>query len=297
MNSETTGATWIATAFTRERPASANKPAGSQDAVAIDPLVDDQWWSMAVADGHGDAAHIRSRHGAEAACRSSRNAALTLQEAVAGGNRAEAQRFITDLAGRQIVRNWNEDVKSDALSRVPNDADLEATGLSTEEWRQSIHEGVGEDDGLVERLYGTTVIGCLVGPSFAGAWQIGDGLVVFVDVEGQVTFPLNVDDEPLGDVTQSLATKNASNLFRTQALWESTDRLLLIALLTDGIEKAYRRLEDLEADLKAISLACKEEEPAAAKQRLEKYAEEFAIQGSDTSGDDATIALLLRQFA
>jgi hypothetical protein len=146
----------------------------------------------------------------------------------------------------------------------------------------------------IKKLYGTTLLGFVADTDGAAAWQIGDGLMAIVDVNLDISFPLIDNEAPLGDNVESMATAEAERLFQTRAWRENATQIRLAALLTDGVEKAYASLTDLESILQQIAEKC-QKHPSEVQEILVSTSEELAKKASSVSGDDATVVLLWQQ--
>ncbi|MFF4850200.1 protein phosphatase 2C domain-containing protein [Streptomyces sp. NPDC001194] len=189
---------------------------------AEEPLI------MAVADGHGSAAHARSHLGSRFAVD------LFVEEARRFGTLAQPRgderppslawlmHYAEHAFPRQLVSAWRDKVLG--------------------HWtRTSSHEEPGLSEEHKVLLYGSTLVGAVLTPRVFAAWQLGDGELTVVDDAGQVTVPLAPPEADLGDETESLCTPKAWRRVRTHwspvtAPWRAPR---LIAVSTDGLSKSF----------------------------------------------------------
>ena len=232
--------------------------------------------SLAVADGHGSARHFRSGTGAALAAEMAADFLLAQASAQtldwSGIHRLSAQHWPETLS-----RRWAEAARSH-LAAHPLDA------------REQEQAG-GADAPLI---YGTTLLAVLATPLFLVHLQIGDGDMLAVSEEGEVSRPLPPDPRSLGVATASLCAPDARHQFRTrfQALSGPAPALLLLA--TDGYGVSFAAEEAFTqagADFLGLLRA---EGPEAVQDRLPGWLEETSEAGS---GDDVTVGLLYRQSA
>ena len=188
-----------------------------------DPLV------LAVADGHGSAAHARSALGARFAV--DRFVALATEFGRAAGSRDEPGRlarlmnYARNDFPRALVQAWRQEALGH-WSRHRPVADLG-------------RPEPGPDEKLT--LYGTTLIGAVVTPWLLTAWQVGDGDLAVVGHDGSVGRPLAPAEEDLGDETESLCGPQAWRAVRTHwaPVFEEARLPRLVVLSTDGLSKSF----------------------------------------------------------
>ncbi|MHA4997775.1 PP2C family serine/threonine-protein phosphatase [Streptomyces sp. SD11] len=188
-----------------------------------DPLV------LAVADGHGSAAHARSALGARFAV--DRFVALATEFGRAAdachepGGLARLMNYARNDMPRALVQSWREAALGH-WSRHRPVADLG-------------RPEPGPDEKLT--LYGTTLIGAVVTPWLLTAWQIGDGDLAVVGHDGSVDRPLAPAEDDLGDETESLCGPQAWRAVRTYwaPVFEEARLPRLVVLSTDGLSKSF----------------------------------------------------------
>jgi Protein phosphatase 2C len=244
----------------------------NQDAYAM--LTVGDVTAVAVADGHGDRAHFRSRHGARLAV----DLAVSLMTDSAArtpGARA-LQTSLEDRVLPELLHEWRRRVLEHAV---------------TTPFSQNADEGsVGSDNDAIVRTYGTTLIAIVGTPTAVGFAQIGDGDAVAVFADGDITRPLPKDPKLDGIHTTSLSQTDAAASMRVAVLDLDVRDLRLALAVTDGFAAPqldgtgwWRQVgEELGAHLM-------EHGPGWIHDKLPGWLEEPARTG----GDDTTMALLL----
>jgi serine/threonine protein phosphatase PrpC len=138
--------------------------------------------------------------------------------------------------------------------------------------------------------YGTTLLACWVAASGLTLLRIGDGDLVLVDGTGAAWRPLPASapaDWPAG-ATNSLADPRAQHL--AQVLFVPALRApRLVLLASDGVDNAYPRSDDLLEAARDLADRRDLQEPA----RLQLEVAAWVAKAAETSGDDATAAVLL----
>ena len=244
------------------------------------------WWSaegerplavLCVADGHGGSEYTRSHIGA---CRAVQNAqTLLVSEALPQILDGSA---LIDLA--QFKRQLNQQLPKLLVNR----------------WRASIYEHatdypVPEDeksaqpDAPVERRYGATLLAALLAPKLHLYIQLGDGDILTVSEEGQVTRPpFPADSHLLANHTTSLCSKDAWRFVRIhfQPIVEKPPALVMLA--TDGYANSFADNAAFEQVAKDIYSAIQQDGPAAVADLLPGWLKETSEAGS---GDDISVVI------
>ena len=180
--------------------------------------------ALAVADGHGDPRHDRSRTGSALAVDAATGELVAFHRSYAIGNVAGQQfraAFKADFP-RIATRRWRELVMQDSQ-------------------RQDVRVDPAEP---VFSRYGTTLMAALVVTDSILLAQIGDGDMVLVRPGGQVEFPLPHDPVLAGNETYSLSSADAHLLWRTATIDRGNGGVLLCA--TDGISDSFAGTESEE---------------------------------------------------
>lgn len=254
---------------------------------------------LSVADGHGSRFCPYSGTGAELAV----NTFCKLIEELHSGFQ-NAGDLLSDYLNHQgslkfaqtVERDWKEAVQTYHL-KVGLPMPMTQTGE--------------EDLNALYRLYGTTLLGLLIAPTFVFAFQIGDGDIIYADDEG--VQPVVVADKLLGVESHSLcsreAWKKAVSTVRFQP-WEqhyfeetygpdtaastvhfqSWEQHLPCAFLlsTDGLSNSYADDEAFRQTCAQYFEALKTYGPDAVEENLPEWLSETSRLGC---GDDTTLLM------
>ena len=253
---------------------------------------------LSVADGHGSRSCPYSGTGAELAV----NTFCELIEELHSGFQ-NAGDLLSDYLNHQgslkfaqtVERAWKKDVQ-----KLHRKAGLPMPMTQTGE----------EDLNALYRLYGTTLLGLLIAPTFVFAFQIGDGDITYAD-DGGVQ-PVVVADKLLGVESHSLcsreAWKKAVSTVRFQP-WEhealktygpdtaastvhfqSWEQHLPCAFLlsTDGLSNSYADDEAFRQTCAQYFEALKTYGPDAVEENLPEWLSETSRLGC---GDDTTLLM------
>ncbi|MEV0223552.1 protein phosphatase 2C domain-containing protein [Streptomyces sp. NPDC050704] len=238
---------------------------------------------LAVADGHGSAAHAYSHVGAlyavEVFVRLGREFAERVLRAQDRLPRLKAH--AQDRLPRELVRLWQDEVLKHARRTV---TELAAT--------QPAPDRVRQQDLLP---YGTTLIGTVITPELLVGWQLGDGELAMVDRWGNIRLPLDSGQPELGDETDSLCSRQAWELM--QVHWspitapDSSPALVLLS--TDGLSKSFVDRQGYREFVRGTYERLLEQGPSTVGGDLPKW----LAQAAKYSGDDTTVAAAWRAVA
>jgi hypothetical protein len=244
--------------------------AGSGD----DPLV------LAVADGHGSAAHARSELGARFAVDRFLGRAAEFGRAARDchepGRLARLMTYARDDFPRALVHDWREA----ALGHWSRHRPVADDGAPEP----------GVDQKLV--LYGTTLIGAVLMPWLFVAWQIGDGDLAVVEHDGTLRRPLAPAEEDLGDETESLCGPQAWRAVRMHwaPVFDEARTPRLVVLSTDGLSKSFASADGYREFVDGLDNRLATQGSSGVRAVLP----EWLRQASRYSGDDTTLAAALR---
>lgn len=253
----------------------------NQDAVRISRLDDGRAWLMALADGHGSAKSFRSQHGARLAVVVARKVCGHLFKL---DHPSQIKRWAEEQLPLELVRNWRERVER-SLQRQPfTPAELDA--LDTAGRRQV--------DAHPSLAYGSTLLGVVVAPGFILYLQLGDGDILTLSAEGEISRPIPRDARLIANETTSLCSAKAWNEVRVrfQTLAGAPPALILAA--TDGYANAYRDEAGFQQVARDYWELLRDEGEEAVRPHLKDWLNEASQQGS---GDDITLGLLWRPVA
>ena len=189
--------------------------------------------AFAVADGHGDPRHDRSRTGSALAVDAATGELVAFHRAYADGTIPRQQfraGFKADFP-RLATRRWRELVTLDAGHQDP----------------------ASDPGGPAFTRYGTTLMAGLVIEDSILLAQIGDGDLLLVRPGGEIEFPLPRDPVLTGNETWSLSSINAHLLWRTATIDRGNGGVLLCA--TDGISDSFAGAESEDFAVFVRSLA------------------------------------------
>ena len=147
----------------------------------------------------------------------------------------------------------------------------------------------GEEDlNALYRLYGTTLLGLLIAPTFVFAFQIGDGDITYVD-DGGVQ-PVVVADKLLGVESHSLCSLEAWKKAVSAVHFQPWEQHLPCAFLlsTDGLSNSYADDEAFGQTCAQYFEALKTYGPDAVEENLPEWLSETSRLGC---GDDTTLLM------
>lgn len=221
-------------------------------------------WVLALADGHGSCP--RGGEGAWAAVRVAAGWLLDFHASLEPAVRTRLS-LVRDLTGepfrRRLVQEWERRV-----------------------WQEDPR---GEAEGeAVLRDHGTTLACVLVSAEFLLFLQLGDGDLLSVDAEGQVSRVLEGGPALVGDETPSLCSPQAWQFMRVAIQPPPAGERLLLAA-TDGYSKSYASDEDFERIAPDYLARVREHGFDAVVAQLPAILEEVTTRGS---GDDIALGLL-----
>jgi len=142
--------------------------------------------------------------------------------------------------------------------------------------------------------YGSTLLAAVVSDSLSLCLQLGDGDILLVSGQSEVSRPWPKDEESLGDETHSLATRNAAAAVRLHVTRAPEPLPELLLLSTDGYANSFREDRGFLAVGPDLLQMIRAEGMGAITQQLETWLSEASEQGS---GDDITLGILWRGAA
>jgi len=147
----------------------------------------------------------------------------------------------------------------------------------------------GEEDlNALYRLYGTTLLGLLIAPTFVFAFQIGDGDITYAD-DGGVQ-PVVVADKLLGVESHSLCSREAWKKAVSTVHFQPWEQHLPCAFLlsTDGLSNSYADDEAFGQTCAQYFEALKTYGPDTVEENLPEWLSETSRLGC---GDDTTLLM------
>ena len=243
---------------------------------------DDEKVSIAViSDGHGDKKCFRSAQGAHIACDVSIECVRKLIESSPSACdvlKKSPDRIITELE-REIIRKWNFGVTSDLSANPITDNEL---GGLPEDAVEAIHTGHS-----LNKIYGCTLIMCVVIDGFWFGIHIGDGKCVVTMNNGLYTQPIPWDEVGcVGNRSTSICNSNSFAGFR---YIYGTDTPTGLFVASDGIDESFD-----ESGLNRCYYTLGYWVQTLQKEDLDSKMEELLSQVTNNgSGDDVSIACIL----
>ena len=245
-----------------------------------------RWWSaegerplavLCVADGHGGSEYTRSHIGASRAVKEAQMLLVSevLPRILDGSALMDLARFRQDLIQhlpQLLVRRWLASVYEHAT-----DNPLPEEERST------------RSDAWVERHYGATLLAALLTPALHLYIQLGDGDILTVSAEGEVTRPpFPADSQLIANHTTSLCSKDAWRFVRVhfQPIVEKPPALVMLA--TDGYANSFADDADFEQVARDLYTAIQQDGPAVVADHLPEWLEATSEGGS---GDDISVVI------
>jgi serine/threonine protein phosphatase PrpC len=243
---------------------------------------------LAVADGHGSHKSFRSETGARLAVET---AAQVISDFLRGQTQTEnlsmTKRAAEEWLPAALVRRWLEAVSTHVAAH-PLSADERALSLD-------VHGASKQDSpSNFPVAYGTTILAAAVAENFILYLQLGDGEILTVSEEGEVTRPLPKDERLFANETTSLCSQDAWRDFRVCFQVISNAPPPLILLCTDGYSNSFH---DEQGFLKVgsdILEMIRADGLAMVNDHLESWLTESTYAGS---GDDVTLGLICSEDA
>ncbi len=246
------------------------------------------WWSaegerplavLCVADGHGGSEYTRSDIGARRAVEQAQM--LLVNEALPrildGSALMDLARFKRHLdpdqqLPKELVKRWLASIdEHEADNPLPE------------------NKTAAQPDVPVERRYGATLLAALLTPKLHLYIQLGDGDILTVSEEGEITRPpFRADSQLIANYTTSLCSRNAWDFVRIHFQQIDKKPPALVMLATDGYANSFADDAAFEHAAKDIHGTIQQDGPAAVAGRLPGWLEETSKAGS---GDDISVII------
>jgi hypothetical protein len=237
---------------------------------------------VAVSDGHGERAYFRSERGAAFAVQ----AGLTSSREFLVGSPSLDLETVRSWAQKgqpvDVVRRWRELVGED-YSAEP----FTVEELGGPDGADARLRGVAADP---VRAYGATLLGAAVTEDLIIYYQLGDGDIVTVSVEGVVGHPLGDEAQAFSNVTSSLCDQDPLAKWRGAVLEQSRHQTAFILLASDGYSGAFEDKESFLSTVGALAGVWRDGGP----EKLRPTLEQSVAKARTFTGDDATVAILYR---
>ena len=245
---------------------------------------------LALADGHGSHKSFRSETGARLAVET---AAEVIGDFLRGQNHTDSlsmtKRAAEEWLPMALTRRWLEAVASH-LAAHPLSADEQNVAREVSAAR------AGSAQSNLPVAYGTTILAAAVDARFILYLQLGDGEILTVSRDGEVSRPLPKDERLFANETTSLCAPDAWRDFRVCFQVMSHTPPALILLSTDGYSNSFHNeagflkvgsdlLDMIRTTAGGLDMV---------KEHLESWLTESTYAGS---GDDITVGLICSEDA
>lgn len=250
----------------------------NQDAIAWHaPTAPHEPAVLAVADGHGSAAYVRSQNGAKLAVQIAVDLLCAFAHLHAQTtNLTAVKRLATERLPRDLVLAWRAAVEAHLAAHPFTDAERALWTART------------ASDPYV--AYGATLITVVATSAYILFLQLGDGDILLVDhAQNVVRPPIPHDPRLLGNQTTSLCGQSAWRDVRTVFQPITTEAPALILLATDGYANSFADEAGFFAAAADVESALAAEGERAVEKNLPKWLRQTSSLGS---GDDITLGLL-----
>ena len=244
---------------------------------------------VSISDGHGSNKCFRSDRGSRFAVkRAAQLVSEFLDERRGHFDLAEIESKGREWLPPEFIRRWQAAVETD-LKRQPFMAQEFETLLKKES--QRARELVEANPLLA---YGATSLTVAVEESFILYLQLGDGDMLTVSEQGEVTRPLVEDKRLFANETTSLCTTGAERDFRFHLQRISSTPPALILLSTDGYVNSFSNEEGFLKVGSDLLEMLRTDGFDFVNESLKGWLEEATQMGS---GDDTTLAIICRMEA
>lgn len=244
------------------------------------------WWMavgkrpiaiLCMADGHGGSEYTRSDIGSLLAVEQTQKLLVSeiLPLILSGGTRkdlAQLKRHLSQQLPKLLVNRWRASVYE------------HATDNPVQECGQPV-----QSDAPKERLYGATLLAALLTPEFHLYIQLGDGDILTVSAEGEVTRPpFPADSLLFANHTTSLCSKEAWRFVYVHFQQIDERPPTLVMLTTDGYANSFANDSDFKKVARDLHSAIIQEGSTEVASNLPSWLE---ATSQDGSGDDISIII------
>ncbi len=257
-----------------------------------------RWWSaegerplavLCVADGHGGSEYTRSHIGARRAVQEAQMLLVgEVMPRVLDGNAmkdlARFKRQLGEQMPKLLVSRWRASIYEHAT-----DIPISENETPNADGEAAAQPNAAKPDTPVEQRYGATLLAALLTPELHFYIQLGDGDILTVSADGEVTRPPGLTDSHLiANHTTSLCSKEAWRFVRInfQPIVERPPVLVMLA--TDGYANSFADDADFEQVARDLYAAIQQDGPAAVADQLPDWLEATSKGGS---GDDISVVV------
>lgn len=236
---------------------------------------------MVVSDGHGSPKNFRSDRGSKLAVETTTVIVqnfLTSNEAIEAKVK-ELPKLLVDGWKKRVMQDWESDPFEDAEYQRLIQKEGEIAKLTIEK------------NPVI--AYGATLLAVVVAESFILYLQLGDGDILCVDSNNQVSLPIKPDPRLIANETTSLCMESAAKEFRLglksypQGTSDNMPSLILIS--TDGYANSFPSDSEFQKIGQDYRQMIQEQGIKNLEGQLEKLLDETSRSGS---GDDITLGII-----
>ncbi len=236
---------------------------------------------LAIADGHGSEKCFRSHEGSRLGTEVAVSVLKEFLDKTKDSDTARTKETACTKLPKVLERRWKYSV----------DEHIQNNPIPTAAPGGHLREGTTQhlQDSHRYRGYGSTLLSVLVAEKYILYMQLGDGDILTISPDGDVSRPMPDDQHLIANETTSLCLPNASDYFRIhfQVLSESPPALIMLS--TDGYLNSFKSAADYLKAGADISKMVRSEGLDWVNRNLEKWLEETSLKGS---GDDITVGII-----
>ncbi len=243
------------------------------------------WAVIAVSDGHGSPRCFRSERGAFIAVDVAIEVGRAfLMSQITEPNHPLVKSLAEEKLPRLVLDRWLQEVENDRAREPFLAEELSGSGsVDRPSSRRSIEE-------RPEIAYGATLLTCLITTGFVIYLQIGDGDILSVSPDGEVSRPLTADPRLFANETTSLSSNDPLRDFRFGFQVISGRPPALTLLSTDVYSNAFRDDDSFLMVGPDLLEIIRTDGPDQVEQCLPSWLWEASEAGS---GDDVTLGLVI----
>ncbi len=246
---------------------------------------------VAIADGHGSPKCFRSDKGSRFVVKKCAQIVSEFLDQRRGKfDLAEIESKGSEYLPQEIVKEWRRAVET----HLKNNPFTEDEFKTLEEKSGAKSRKLIEENPLL--AYGTTSLTIAMEENFVLYLQLGDGDILNVSANGEVTKPLPEDARLLANETTSMCLPKAEKDFRffTQKI-SAEQSPAMILLSTDGYLNSFSSEAGFfQAGTDFLAMLGSENGFEGVSENLKGWLEEATQMGS---GDDSTVAIIFRPDA
>ena len=242
----------------------------NQDFSGYESLQNGKVKVLCVSDGHGSKRSFRSDLGAEFAVNISKSIAFDWFS-----DHTPTIKNLKEIDGcerfcRKIIHLWTEEVRRH----------LEANHLSDDEKLL-----IGEEN--VSIIYGATLVLAIITPSYTFYAQLGDGNIISINENNELTNPIAPDSTIIANDTHSLCETDAADHIKYEVV-EHSSLPKMVLLSTDGLANSFATDKKFNEAILEICLAIDSHGIHKVSEEIPKWLKDYTELGS---GDDITLVI------